>query len=120
MVAEVLLELEKLDKTFCYLIPKLLIKECQIGIRALVSFNNRILQGFIINILNENKFDYELKEIISLVDEKSILNEELLSLGKYISKKTLCTLTSAYQTMLPVALKAKVNNKINKKIVTYI
>ena len=120
MVAEVLLELEKLDKTFCYLIPKHLIKECQIGIRVLVSFNNRTLQGFVINILNENKFDYELKEIISLVDEKSILNEELLSLGKYISKKTLCTLTSAYQTMLPVALKAKVNNKINKKMVTYI
>ena len=44
----------------------------------------------------------------------------MLSLGKYISKKTLSPLISAYQTMLPKALKAKHNTQINKKYVTYL
>ena len=40
-------------------------------------------------------------------------DEELLELGKYISKKTLCNLINAYQTMLPSALKAHKDFKIN-------
>jgi len=44
----------------------------------------------------------------------------MLELGKYINDKTLCTLTNAYQTMLPKTLKAKNNVTINKKYVTYI
>ncbi len=118
MVAEVLVEIEKIDKTFTYLIPSNL--NVQIGIRVLVPFGKQKLEGFVVAIKNEIPSEYKLKEIISLVDEKPILNEELLDLGKYLSKKTLCTLTSAYQTMLPTALKAKINTKINKKTVLYI
>ena len=99
MVAEVLIEIEKLDKTFTYLIPSNL--DIQIGIRVLVPFGNKRLEGFVVNIKDEIPTEYKLKEIINLVDAKPILNKELLKLGNYLSKKTLCTLTSAYQTMLP-------------------
>ncbi len=118
MVAEVLIEIEKLDKTFTYLIPSNL--DIQIGIRVLVPFGNKRLEGFVVNIKDEIPTEYKLKEIINLVDAKPILNKELLKLGNYLSKKTLCTLTSAYQTMLPSALKANINNKTNKKTVIYL
>ena len=118
MVAEVLVEIEKLDKTFTYLIPSNL--NIQIGIRVLVPFGSRKLEGFVVDIKDKIPSEYELKEIIAIIDEKPILNEELLELGKYLSKKTLCTLTSAYQTMLPTALKARVNTKVNKKTVIYV
>ena len=118
MIANVLVEIQKLDKTFSYLIPNGM--SAKVGIRCLVPFGNRKLEGFIIEIKDKIECDYELKEIINLIDENPVLNEELLDLGKYISKKTLCTLTSAYQTMLPTALKAKKNNKVKKKYIYFI
>ena len=118
MIAEVLVEIQKIDKTFTYLIPSNL--NVQIGIRCLVPFSNKKLEGFVVDIKDELPNEYKLKEIIDVIDKTPILNEELLSLGKYISKKTLCTLTSAYQTMLPTALKAKVNNKVAPKKALFI
>ena len=118
MIAEVLIEIEKIDKTFTYLVPSNL--NIQIGTRCLVPFGNRKLEGFVIAIKNEIPNEYKLKEIIAVIDKTPILNEELLKLGKYVSKKTLCTLTNAYQTMLPVALKAKTNNRIIPKTVLFL
>ena len=114
MIAEVLVELKSknIDKTFSYKIPDNL--NVQIGQRVLVPFGKQKLEGFILKITNEIP-EYQVKEIISLIDENPVINEEMLELGKYISKKTLCNLISAYQTMLPTALKAKNGKIINKK-----
>jgi len=120
MIASVLVEVKKIDKEFYYNVPDNLINKVKIGIRCLVPFGNQKLEGFIINLSEDLTCDYIIKDIIELVDENPVLNSELLDLGKYISKKTLCTLTSAYQTMLPTALKAKKNTKINEKKVLYI
>ena len=120
MIVEVLVEIKawKIDKTFSYHVPSALEKEIAIGKRVLVPFQKRELEGFIINILDE--VTYETKDIIKVIDENPVLNEELLELGKYISKKTLCNLISAYETMLPVALKAKNGTTINKRYQTYL
>ncbi len=124
MVADILIELgiEKLNKTFTYKIPTEYLDKIQIGMRVLVSFGKQKLEGFILNIkeYDQKSYSYELKEIIDLVDEFPVLNKELLELGKYISDKTLCTLISAYQVMLPTALKARKKTKINIKEKSYV
>ena len=122
MYIDVLVELKakKLDKTFTYNVPSNLIDKIEIGKRVLVSFGKQVLEGFILSINNSSNFDYELKDIIDVIDDDRIINEEMLELGKYIQKKTLCTLISAYQTMLPSALKAKKNFFVNKKYDTYL
>lgn len=119
MIAEVLVEIKakNIDKTFSYLIPTDM--NVQIGIRVLVPFGKQKLEGFVLNV-TDIKPEYSLKEIISVIDEEPILNKEMLRVGEYISKKTLCNLINAYQTMLPAALKAKNGRTINKKIVSYI
>ena len=121
MNVEVLLELKikNLDKTFTYHVPDYLKEKIKIGKRVLAPFGNQKLEGFILKINNE-EITYDLKDIIDVIDEDVILNEELLEIGKYISKKTLCTLISCYQTMLPKALKAQNKTKINKRYVTYL
>lgn len=119
MVVNVLIEIKNIDKTFSYLVPKNMESDIKIGIRCKVPFANTIKEGFIISFNNE-KILYKLKEIISLVDKKPVLNSEMLELGSYLSKKTLSTLTSCYQTMLPRALKAKNNYEVKEKYVTYI
>jgi len=122
MYADVLVELKakQIDKTFTYLIPDSLKDKVQIGIRVLVPFGKQKLEGFVLNIIDKKEIDYELKEIIEIVDKEPVLNNEMLELGRYISKKTLCNLISAYQTMLPAALKAHKDFIVNKKYISYI
>lgn len=120
MIIKVLVEIKawKQDLTFSYHVPPELELDIEIGKRVLVPFQNRELEGFVVDF--DNGVDYELKDIVKVIDETPVLNQELLELGKYISRKTLCNLISAYQTMLPTALKAHKNKKVNKKYVSYI
>ena len=78
-----------------------------------VPFGKQTIEGFVLEIKDTSSM--ELKEIYSVVDHDIILNDELLLLGKEIQRDTLSTLISAYQVMLPKALKAKVGAKVNKK-----
>ena len=121
MQANVLVEVSHIaiDKPFTYIVPDSLVNKISIGKRVKVPFNNRVLEGFVIGL---EKLDeaLDLKEIIEVVDEDIILTPELLELGKIISKKYLSTLISAYQVMLPKALKASNNTKVNKKMDKYV
>ena len=122
MYASVLVELSNfnIDKTFTYHVPEKFINDIKCGIRVLVPFNNQILEGFVLKIEDELESDYEVKDIIEVVDSEVILNDELLELGKYISEKTISTLISSYQVMLPKALKARNGDKVNIKYITYV
>lgn len=102
------------DMTFTYYVSDD-IADNLIGKRVLVPFSNRIVQGFVIEY-TKKPLDYKAKQIIKIVDEVPVLNEELLNLGKFMSKKYLCSLICTYQTMLPKALKA--NHKVKEKIKT--
>ena len=117
MYIKVLVELSafNIDKTFTYLVPDNLKSQIKVGIRVLVPFGFQKLEGFVLEISDEACNDYEIKEIISVVDSEVILTDELLKLGKKISDETLSTLISAYQAMLPKALKAKNGSKVNIK-----
>ena len=116
MVANVLIELSNrnIDKTFTYNIPNELENLIKVGIRVLVPFGKQTLEGFVLSISENTNSEIELKDIIKPIDDEVILNEELLELGKFIKRKTLSTLISAYQVMLPKALKADKKTKINK------
>ncbi len=122
MIAQVLVELsnKNIDKTFDYIVPANLILKMKIGIRVTVPFAHQILEGFVLGLHDFQDTDYELKEIIDIVDTDIILNSELLELGKYISDTTLSTLISSYQAMLPKALKARNGVVVPKKMESYL
>lgn len=122
MIAKVLVEINNInvDKTFDYIVPFKYIEKIKIGMRVKVPFASRELEGFVLNLVNSTDDNYELKEIISIVDEEPILNNELLHLGQFMSKKYFSTLISCYQTMLPKALKAQNKTTINKKMIKYV
>lgn len=122
MIAKILVEINNInvDKTFDYIVPFEYIENIKIGMRVKVPFASRELEGFVLDLVNSTDDNYELKEIISIVDEKPILNNELLHLGQFMSKKYFSTLISCYQTMLPKALKAQNKTTINKKMIKYV
>lgn len=122
MIAKVLVEINNInvDKTFDYIVPFKYIEKIKIGMRVKVPFASRELEGFVLDLVNSTDDNYELKEMISIVDEEPILNNELLHLGQFMSKKYFSTLISCYQTMLPKALKAQNKTTINKKMIKYV
>ena len=118
MYAKVIVEVgvKNVDKMFTYIVPKEMEKDIKVGSRVRVSFGNTFLEGFVLALTNSIEDNsYELKSISELVDLVPILNKEMLLLGKKIQEYTLCSLISAYQVMLPKALKASINTNINIK-----
>ena len=121
MVAGVLVELssKNIDKVFDYLVPSSMESTICVGMRVLVPFGRMTLEGFVVEIKESKSTEHELKEILELIDQDIVLNEELLLLGKEMSKKTLATLISCYQVMLPKALKAGKKDSVSIRYDTY-
>ena len=112
MQANVLVEIKakSMDNSFTYNVPNGM--NINVGDKVIVPFGKRDLEGFVLEVGSINT-DYKLKDIKSA--KGNVLTEELIKLGKYMSRKTLCNLISCYQTMLPKALKASYKTNINKK-----
>lgn len=118
MTIDVLVEVSvgSQNQMFTYGVDHNLESKIQKGIRVIVPFGNRKLEGFVIDIHNdETNKSFDLKDIIDVVDDHPVLNDELLDLGRYMSDLYLAPLIHCYQTMLPVALKAKKKTRIGIK-----
>lgn len=113
MIAKVIVDVpaKQTDRAFDYHIPDHLATVIQPGIRVVVPFGPRKIQGFVVGIHEKSDFD-ELKEIVEPMDIAPVLNDELLKLGDWLTEHTLSYKISAYQVMLPPALKAKYEKKI--------
>ena len=109
MFAKVIIEYatKELDKTFIYKIPNNLLDKIKVGMKVSVPFGSKKIFGFVLGILNKADEEFEIKEIIDIVDEELVLNDELLAISNYLKETTLCTKITALQTLLPSSLKAK-------------
>ncbi|MCT2344234.1 primosomal protein N' [Bacillales bacterium AN1005] len=112
-IAKVIVDVpaKQTDRPFDYLIPEHLEEVIQPGMRVIVPFGPRKVQGFVESVEETSSFK-SLKKVIEPMDVVPVLNEELLLLGDWLSKTTLCYKISAYQAMLPPALKAKYERKL--------
>lgn len=118
MLVSVLVEIEAFkEKTFTYSVPSNLESKVKIGMRVSVPFGSRKIKGIILNFVTN--CEYETKDIIDVLDEEPILNEELIELGKKMSKMYVTSLMSCYLAMLPSALKFNKNNTKIKYNVYY-
>lgn len=123
MYIEVLTQIgaKAVDQNYTYHVPDNLKEKIKIGIRVKIPFGKTILEGFVIRINNDSTYDKsKIKDILDITDENPVLNEEMLKLGKYMSENLLCSLVSAYQVMLPKALKAEIKSNIKIKYNKYL
>ena len=111
---------KNVDKMFTYIVPDELKNKIKIGTRVKVPFGHQTLEGFVLEITDRVEETYELKTMLELIDEEPILNDEMLSLGKNMADNLLCSLISAYQVMLPKALKASYKTDMKIKLDKYI
>jgi primosomal protein N' (replication factor Y) len=99
------------DRAFDYLIPDNYKELIQPGVRVVVPFGPRNVQGFVVGIDSASDVK-KLKAIKQLLDVEPILNIELLQLGKWLTEQTLSYQISSFQVMLPAALKAKYEKEL--------
>jgi len=107
-IAKVIVDLptHATNKPFDYLIPEQWEDFIQPGMRVTVPFGPRKLQGIVEEVTEHTDVE-GIKPIDEPMDVEPVLNEELLHLGQAIAKTTLSYKITAYQVMLPPALKAK-------------
>lgn len=118
MLVGVLIDKTNLSLNKIYYYKYTLDKKLSIGSRILVNFNNRISEALVVSFPKDEKID-NLKEVIDVVDEESILTLELLKLGRFMEKKYFVSLMASYQTMLPKPFKFGNNKKLRDKEISF-
>ena len=112
MIAKVIVDVpaKNVDFTFDYLIPERLAPIIQVGVRVIVPFGPRTIQGYVMEIAEEAdpELDLEkLKEIKEIQDIKPELTPELVDLSEWYGKYHVTKRISILEAMLPSAIKAK-------------
>ncbi|WP_349410450.1 primosomal protein N' [Pseudalkalibacillus sp. SCS-8] len=113
MIAGVIVDVPALgtDKIFDYRIPDGLVDVITVGMRVIVPFGPRKLTGFVVRLTDTSELK-RLKPIEDIVDPSPVINKELIELGEWIAENTLCFLHSAYQSMLPAAMKMNYTKRL--------
>ena len=83
------------------------------GIRVIVHVKNRKMVGFVDRVYEAHldEYEFELKPILSLVDEMPVVNEELMALAHQMAYTTVSPLISCLQTILPNKLRPASSSK---------
>ena len=118
MLVGVLIDRTNLSVNKIYHYNYNLAKKISIGSRVLVDFHFKLSEALIVSFPKETELN-NLKEVIDVIDEESILTLELLKLGRFMEKKYFTSLMSCYQTMLPKPFKFGTQEKIKDKEIIY-
>ncbi len=101
------------DIAYTYLLPAELEQTANPGCRVMVPFGmgNKGRQGVILEkeTVEPTK---GLKSVSKLIDDKSLVNSEMLELVVWLKERTFCTLFEAFKAVLPVGI-------THKTVVTY-
>ncbi|MFY4833801.1 primosomal protein N' [Staphylococcus argenteus] len=112
MIAKVIVDVasKSVDYKFDYLIPERLVSVIQPGIRVVVPFGPRTIQGYVMEVTTQpdSQLDMsKLKSIIEVKDIKPELTPELIALSEWMSATHVIKRISMLEVMLPSAIKAK-------------
>lgn len=106
LYAEVILPLP-LYSTFTYSVPESM-PQLGIGCRVLVPFGRKKYYTAIVTMIHNRKPEgYEVKEILSMLDDGPIVRHPQLKLWEWISKYYLCSEGDVYKAAVPSGLKVE-------------
>ncbi len=90
-----------LDQPFTYLLPETLRHRVQCGCRVIVPFGGRKLTGIVLRRHGDPP-NAQIREVLRLVDAEPVLDEELLSLGRWIAAYYCAPLGEVLRAMTPL------------------
>ena len=99
---------------FTYSIPWELQKEVAVGKRVVVSFGSKkIYSGIVKKIHSNPPEDYEVKDIITCLDESPVVNSFQLAFWDWISDYYQSNIGDIYKAAIPAGLKLESQTKIS-------
>jgi len=102
-----------LPKLFTYSIPAAMEHQCEIGKRVVVSFGSKKIYTAIVSNIHTNKpLAYTAKSIITVLDEKPIVNALLLKFWNWLANYYLCTIGEVYKAAIPAAMKLESETRL--------
>ena len=118
MIAEVIVDVavSQVDKVFEYAVPPDF--DLQIGMRVLVPFGNRTLDGFVLNLKETSKFPLEnLKAILKIKSPKPEISKEMLGLCEFMVEKYNIKKVEALRLFISAEVRS---GKVKPKSLTYL
>ena len=101
------ISIDKLDKTFQYLVPEELQADICEGVQVRIPFGNRLITGFVMELTHEAEFDVEkIRPIHDIVRESVAVEAELIALAGWMKRHYGSTMNQAIKTVLPVKKKS--------------
>ncbi len=110
--ADVILPLP-LKQLFTYSIPESLSKDVETGKRVIVQFGSRKIYTAIVSSIHQNApTEYKTKDIVSILDQKPIVNKQQLKLWQWIADYYMCSVGEVFKAALPSGLKLESETKV--------
>ena len=133
MIARVATDLS-LNKLFDYLIPASMEPYVRIGSRVKIPFGNRVLAGYVIQIESESSIvpkverrellevsrPVQLKEILDIIGEDTLLTEPVMKLASWIARYYCCPLEAALRCVVPQSVRSEQSGWKKRLFVRYI
>ncbi len=102
-----------LPNLFTYSVPDTLISQIEIGKRVLIQFGSqKIYAAIVIETPVEKSDDYEVKPIISIIDEMPVVTEKQIAMWHWVHSYYLCFWGDVMQAALPAELRLSSETKI--------
>ncbi|MDD4872964.1 MAG: primosomal protein N', partial [Kiritimatiellae bacterium] len=95
-----------LDREFDYLVPDSIGNHIHVGTRVNIPFGRTNTAGYVVGFLEQSEHA-KLKEIISVIGNKSFIDEQMLELAKWMGRYYCVSIEQAIKTVLPGPVRRK-------------
>lgn len=114
--AEVILPLPLLS-TFTYSIPAEFVDSIGVGFRVLVPFGRKkFYTGIVAQLHNHYVGDYEIKNIVSVLDNNSILRHPQLKFWQWVADYYLCSIGDVFKAAVPAGMKVESSTQVSANL----
>ena len=104
-----------LDQAYTYRVPDAVAGAAQVGARVLVPFRNRRLTGVIVGEgPPPDTLDFEVKEVLDLLDDVPVCTPELLDLTEWIADYYVCGWGEALKATLPAGTTVETQRRLTR------
>lgn len=87
-------------QTYDYLLPKTF-SNVEVGVRVRVPFGPTSIVALVVGVAASSTHSGEIRSVISVLDQQSVVNQDLLKLGNWLSSYYHCPFGTVMETMLP-------------------
>ena len=105
-----------INNSFTYSFNRKIFLNISIGMRVVVPFGkNRLLTGVINKIHNVKPLNYEIRNIVVLLDKNPIISESIFDFWKWVSNYYMCSIGDIMKASLPSTLLLEGETQVSRK-----